>query len=517
MIRVGTLLGFVMLIGEGSAIASDACDDPVKSFCTDQPPVSVASTDQIRAEVKRRRGGKDLVKLGGDPAQAKANVSEYRDTLQKTHEVLMEQFRARGMTEKDIQDRVAATREHLAQNLEEGRMGISLAASGPRSNAGMAAKIRSIRFIGRPQDDAEAEGMYALCGVDGLNQQAFYWEEKNAFVICPGFLLEVARQGSVAHLDFVVGHELAHEVDARLENPSYFKYPPYLSCIETNYADKLESSEHVLRELNGPAQKRIDDHLKTLNPLTDGVEIALTEQKKQFVIDNNARLRAEIKKFTQLSGKAPTKAHMHGGELSADLGATEAIVRSFHDNAKGDRKGTALAAIRAFCPNRGLRGKKLVLGPLLDDGEHPNGEFRIRAMLSHPEFRLALGCQSLSPPAPHCSLDPDSPIAVRCDRGHGGDSSSACADRVKSSLRSAGCSLKNLDCGASDGTTTECTVTSPNCRTGTQSAQGPGCTDRTRADELKKLPPPLAAICVAPNTGRGPGAPAQDPNSKKAL
>lgn len=494
------LFSITVLAFGAQATAADLCTEPIKAICEAPITVPQVTEEQIRAEVAKKSSSKELTSLSGDAAADASAIPEYKKYISEVSKRIAAKFAAMGIKESDIKARIAKIVESVAKNIEDGRIGPPLASSGPLSDADLAAKVRSVTLEEQPTSDAEAESFYYSCGVDGMVSQAFYSPDSNTFVLCPGFLLETLNSGSIYSLDEVVAHELSHSVDGEATSVRHDKYVPYLSCVQDNYAGEFNTADEVLKQLGQPAQDRLKMHLDELkkDPGAHAAEILDTQDQMRIAKQQVKRLTEERARIQAHLGHVPTIADTHAGELTADLGGSEALVRMLKDVPKEKRGRAVIGALKSDCDNSLSAAKTVKYGPLKDDALHPPESFRVGILFNNPELRLLLGCKDLTGKGPSCPAGKRSPLATRCTLAMGVTSATQCEKLILVDLQSAGCHFTDLGCGPFDGKVCDCSMDSSNCR---QPFKGPSpanlaCAGQGSKQDLKLIDSLIPGVCV---------------------
>jgi hypothetical protein len=252
--------------------------------------------------------------------------------------------------------------------------------------------------------------------MDGLSSQAVYLIDERELILCPGFLLETLKGGSLDPVSLVFGHELGHAADALASDPKspvqlplLDRYKGFFSCIDRNYSSELKSfasAKKYVTETGFPALKTYLAQLESANP-RNNEEIVRIKRSIQVITGYVATLPTAEQDFNAMFPPSPTPAQSHAGELTADLMATESAAQLLLRVEHSNRAASLAKQLRHNCDNDPtLYRLKVIYGNPVDDGTHPPGKFRIENTLRSPKIREALGCAKKSIPGqPWCSME----------------------------------------------------------------------------------------------------------------
>lgn len=191
-------------------------------------------------------------------------------------------------------------------------------------------------------DDVLAQFLGSACGTDGLVDNAFATtlEGKKYVLICPGFLITLNQKATDQERFDSILQAISHEMGHHLDNSKVGNalYRPFLSCMTTNYANKLNRSKDDTKFCAKQAQDLNECNLKVV-----------------------------------LS---------HSGELIADQWGI--MVTGIH----ADKMKYSVSDSENMLVNSWVK-----LCDSTDEGTHPTGNFRIGTMMrNNPDIIETLSC-----------------------------------------------------------------------------------------------------------------------------
>lgn len=411
------------------------CNDPLKVICatrrTNHPSVT---HDQVCKNIKEEVEASlpvtnafgtiastfgEAIKLG--PRNANRKISSiaalYATALNGVYESIMKKFKAKGVTVKELEDRISQIREQLAMRVENSSRFKTRNSKDLLSATNLAKKIRTIQWVipgqekvkGHPDSEVLKNliSFYRTCGANGLEVQAIYQANQNRMVICPGFLISLLEKGSVEGLTFLVSHEMGHSVDP-LNLPLLDSYQTFLSCLDKNYSNQMSSLSKVENDLKAkriPTLKaRLAELLKQSAP--DKNEVLLVTHNIEMGEKSLGSIFWQSMNLKKIFSSEPSAIQSHAQELSADYFGIESVADLIESHTPPGSGETAQAAKRAifamqfgfFCDMQGVN-------PDRDNGTHPSFNFRVEYALKNPRIRAQLGCGSKTQgEKPWCSL-----------------------------------------------------------------------------------------------------------------
>jgi hypothetical protein len=384
--------------------APDICEDPVGFICSRPSPSTKIWTED---EILKMASAADFKKL--EPT-SHSYFSDYKSRLSSINRTLMKLLAEKGITEKDILDRMSKLRRIAAENFRSGRMGPG-DETGPYSNEELAKVVEKVEII-TPQrvlflgEKSGAGAVYIeYCGTNLIETNGVYIlgekTDVDRFAICPGFLLSALNSGSLDAFNFVVPHELTHSVGpvsnpragikANYEAKSYplfGKYQNFISCIDSNYSDRLQNPK-ILKE------KVLDYQIKSLKLSAVGQN----SESMQNIIVPLARGVSKTERLNSVLGREASSAESHAEEMVADLGANLSVVEVLKSSDVNKRPEIISATMNKFCEPEDLTYR---IFEILDNGTHPSDKLRIELLLKNPEIRNLLNCPNSNQSKPWC-------------------------------------------------------------------------------------------------------------------
>ncbi len=113
-------------------------------------------------------------------------------------------------------------------------------------------------------------------------------------------------------------------------------------------------------------------------------------------------LSDQLKMIQFFTGHSPTITDTHGQELVADFGGELTLIKSLRRASVNKRESIIIASMNGVCKSNDNKVTKAKYGPLLDDGLHPSGTFRINNFFNSPEVHKIFQCKNLQSPGLWC-------------------------------------------------------------------------------------------------------------------
>jgi hypothetical protein len=362
----------------------------------------------------------DLAAAGKKREEA---IKLYSLVLNRAQDLIFDEFKKIGISEADLNRRLTEIRKNVADrveklpNFQNKILGVG---STEIANRVQTTDIISVRRFKMPGREGESLDFYRSCGIDGLVVQAFYSESDRGFQICPGFLLDLLASNTLDSLTFVSAHELGHAIGVQVElsksaehltpsAPMAEHYRAYLGCVQKNYAKdftSIEVKENYILDTGLPSLKAKVVALEAANPV-DVNEVVVA---KRWVEMAEEKVDAMDSIQEEVNHTFPPKAstvEQHSLELCADAVGYSGMEDLYRDHPSADPWQTFANQFGSFCAVVSDPYRKLLYGPVMEDGMHPTVDYRISAAMRDPVIRKALGCRPLDGPndPPFCGLN----------------------------------------------------------------------------------------------------------------
>jgi hypothetical protein len=278
--------------------------------------------------------------------------------------------------------------------------------------------LASIKKIANKEKlQKELETFKSVCGIDGLEKNAFFDEEDNSITICPGQLIQTLHHKSngMTNLHHTIGHEIGHSIDP--ENPIFSKktgqdeylddfYEKQLSCFKTHYFKEfntINEAIHRLEKYGIPNLKKEIEKLESEKGV-DPIEIANGKRAQVHTETQLRHLKELYVSYKENQLNPDDKMLTHENELIADHLGNMSLAYELEQITPENRDLVIAQNLIEFCDSgKNQKWYKMKWGNSTTDGMHPNGKFRIEQTFKNPRIRELLGCEKLKPnEAPYC-------------------------------------------------------------------------------------------------------------------
>ena len=256
----------------------------------------------------------------------------YLDMIQPVQDKIDAQLKKLGVSVDDIQHRVDLLQQDLLQRIARD----PALAKTPAAQTIAKLKMIPLKAL-NTMSDMEALSYYSSCGIDGTHSNAFVDVKNNTIVLCPGYLLDlVSKGGNPEFMDFVLGHEMGHPIDAARPSPTKDKDFTYLDNYKKLIVCMMKQDKNELADVNQFA-RAADTYLHHYY----NCSLALAHQHPRVPDDEMAALlqrltavRGEIYRDKKAAGTAefihenygiPENIASHLAEVTADEMGRETV------------------------------------------------------------------------------------------------------------------------------------------------------------------------------------------------
>ncbi len=277
------------------------------------------------------------------------------------------------------------------------------------------ASIKKMPKTGKLQ--LELETFKSVCGIDGLEKNAFFDEEDNTITICPGQLIQTMHNNSngMINLHHTIGHEIGHSIDP--ENPIFSSktgqneyldefYEKQLSCFKNHYIKEFNTFHEAIHRLEKYGIPNLKKEIEKLESEKNSDSFEMANGKRELIrAETQLQHMKELYQSYRENQLDPNDKMMtHENELIADHLGNVNLAIALEQIAPENRDLVLAQNISEFCDSgKNQKWSKLKWGNSTTDGMHPNGKFRIEQTFKNPRIRELLGCEKLKPnDAPYC-------------------------------------------------------------------------------------------------------------------